>query len=84
MFFFNGIVNRHNCCYWSNEIPRLYNEVHYCIIELLQDVIDRGITNAIESNINNHPQYIEDHIIFQQDGATPHYAVVICEYFNET
>jgi len=27
-FFLNGTVNRHNCRYWSDTNPRIYNEVH--------------------------------------------------------
>lgn len=27
-FFLNGVVNRHNCRYWSDSNPRIYHEVH--------------------------------------------------------
>lgn len=27
-FFLNGIVNRHNCRYWSDSNPSIFHEVH--------------------------------------------------------
>lgn len=45
-------------------------------LELLQDAV------LIENNNNYHQPYIEDQIIFLQDGAPPHYTAVVREYFN--
>lgn len=57
------------------------NEETY--LELRQDVVDSAITNPIGNN-NKHQQHNEDQIIFQHEGTSPHYPVVVSEYLYQT
>lgn len=50
-------------------------------LRLLQEAIDPAITNIIENDNNN--QYVEGEVMFQQDGAPPHYAIAVRNYLNE-
>jgi len=42
-------------------------------LELLEDVINPTLTDIIE----NDKHYLEDQLVFQQNGALPHYARLI-------
>lgn len=48
-------------------------------LQLLEDAIDPALTDIIE----NVPEYDEDHLIFQQDGAPPHYALIVRQYLDQ-
>lgn len=111
-FFLNGVVNRHNCRYWSDFNPRIYHEVHTqqpqklnvwagifgdhlvgpfflpgnltgeMYLELLQGAIDPALTAIIENQ--NDRRYIANRLMFQQDGAPPHYALRVRQYLDQT
>jgi len=49
-------------------------------LELLEDIIDPTLINIIE----NDEHYLEDQLVFQQDGTPPHYAQYVCEYLDQT
>jgi len=42
-------------------------------LELLEDIINPTLTDIIE----NDKHYLEDQLVFQQNGALPHYARLI-------
>lgn len=48
-------------------------------LELLETTVDPTLTDIVE----NDNRYLEDHLIFQQDGAPPHFAVAVRQYLNE-
>lgn len=50
-------------------------------LRLLQESINPELTNIIAND--NNLQYVEDEVIFQQDGAPPHYAMAVRNYLNE-
>lgn len=106
-FYLNGIVNRHNCRYWSDENPRLFREVHTQHPEKLNvwagiygnhiigpffipgnltgqiylDLLENAIYPALVQVLENE----EDHqtIIFQQDGAPPHFVQPVRQFLDE-
>ena len=47
-------------------------------LDLLENAIDPALTNIIE----NDPAYSEQELIFQQDGAPPHYSLNVRNYLN--
>lgn len=49
-------------------------------LDLLENHIDPILTEIIENNAGN---YVEDQIVFQQDGAPPHYALPVREYLDQ-
>lgn len=49
-------------------------------LELLREVIDPRITTIIENDHN----LSEDLLVFQQDGAPPHFALPVRQFLNET
>ncbi|CAH2013085.1 unnamed protein product, partial [Acanthoscelides obtectus] len=76
-FLLNGVVNRHNCRYWSDSNPRIYHEVH------TQQSQKLNVWAAIIENQNDR-RYIANRLIFQQDGAPPHYALRVRQYLDQT
>lgn len=106
-FYLNGIVNRHNCRYWSDENPRLFREVHTQHPQKLNvwagiygnhiigpffipgnltgqiylDLLENAIYPALVQVLENE----EDHqtIIFQQDGAPPHFVQPVRQFLDE-
>ncbi|EFN87922.1 hypothetical protein EAI_08475, partial [Harpegnathos saltator] len=48
-------------------------------LELLEDIIDPMLTDVIE----NDEHYLEDQLVFQQDGASPHYAISVRRYLDQ-
>lgn len=48
-------------------------------LELLENAIYPALVDIIENNA----QYMENHLIFQQDGAPPHYALPVRQYLDE-
>ena len=50
-------------------------------LELLQEAVDPALTAIIE---NQHDRYVENRIMFQQDGAPPHYALFVRQYLDQT
>ncbi len=48
--------------------------------EWLEDAIHPKLVEILE----NDNGYMENRLIFQQDGAPPHYAAVICQYLDQT
>lgn len=104
-FFLNGLVNRHNCRYWSTENPHEFREAHtqypqklnvWCgimgdsiigpyfipgnlngemYLDLLQDVVVPAIEEIAANNDDIEP-------IFQQDGAPPHFALIVRNYLD--
>lgn len=49
-------------------------------LDLLENTIDPALTDIIENN----PGYVEADLIFQQDGAPPHYSQNVRNYLNNT
>lgn len=49
-------------------------------LDLLENAIDPALTHIIE----NDPAYNEQELIFQQDGAPPHYSQHVRNYLNNT
>lgn len=47
-------------------------------LDLMQNNMDPALTNIIKYNKN----YFEGHLIFQQDGALPHYALLVRQYLD--
>lgn len=47
-------------------------------LDLLENTIDPALTDIIENN----PGYVEAELIFQQDGAPPHYSQNVRNYLN--
>ncbi|XP_066157702.1 uncharacterized protein [Euwallacea fornicatus] len=108
-FSLNGIVNRHNCRYWSDINPHIFHEAHtqhpqklnvwagifgdhiigpYFIpgnltdetyLQLLEDFAYPQLVDLVENN----PDYSENLLTFQQDGAPPHYALAVRQFLNE-
>lgn len=46
------------------------------------NMLETEITAAINNIITNHRHEFPQHLIFQQDGASPHYAVRVRNYLN--
>ena len=49
-------------------------------LELLQNAIYPALVEIIE----NDDQYMENHLIFQQDGAPPHFELIVRQYLDQT
>lgn len=47
--------------------------------KLLQDLIDPVLTDIKSDN-----HYLENQLLFQQDGAALHFALPVCEYLFQT
>lgn len=107
-FYLNGIVNRHNCRYWSDENPRIFHEVRTqhpqkfnvwvgiygnhligpffipgdlngeIYLELLENTIYPALVQILENEEDHHT------IIFQQDGAPPHFAQPVRQFLDES
>ncbi|CAH1962421.1 unnamed protein product [Acanthoscelides obtectus] len=83
--FYEDMINRHNCRYWFDSNPRIYHEVHTQQPQKLNvwaNTIDPALTAIIENQ--NDRRYIANRLIFQQDGAPPHYALRVRKYLDQT
>ena len=97
-FKLNGVINRHNCCYWASTnqheklpVPDLHKRV----------MVWCGLTSGgligpyfFDQNVNARsylamlndflwPKVKRRGMIFQQDGASSHYAIVVRNWLDE-
>lgn len=99
MFKLNGHINRHNCVYWAAENPRIIieREVNLPGVVVWCAMSSKGIIGPFffENTVTGEsylkllrdefwPLVQEDNYFFQQDGATPHYAIVVRDWLNQT
>jgi len=97
-FKLNGVVNRHNCCYWAPSNPH----VQIPVSERAPGVmVWCGLTSCgiigpyfFEGNVTGQsylamlndflwPQIKRKRMYFQQDGASPHYATEVRKWLDE-
>lgn len=72
----NGTEHYHKCRYWfklQDFTRRAYTA--------LQNLLEDGINTAMTDIIQHDQQYVEDNVIFQQDGASLNFT--ICQYLNQ-
>lgn len=98
-FYLHGEINRHNCRYWSDSNPHLYRETYTQnpqklnvwagilgnnivgpFFILLRNDINPRITEILEQD----DQLTENELVYQQDGAPPHYTAPVRQFLNET
>ncbi|CAM4820866.1 unnamed protein product [Rotaria magnacalcarata] len=77
IFKVNGRVNRHNCVYWSDTNPHLVIEQELNVPQ----VVVWGGDNIIPQ-LEEHSSF--QTMIWQQDGAPPHYGQIVRDYLDDT
>ncbi|CAF4499633.1 unnamed protein product [Rotaria sp. Silwood2] len=81
----NGRVNRHNCVYWSDTNPHFIIEQE---LNVPQVIVWGGIWSNGMLKDNIIPQLREHSafqtMIWQQDGAPPHYGQIVRHYLDNT
>ncbi|CAF2008707.1 unnamed protein product [Rotaria magnacalcarata] len=94
----NGVVNRHNCMYWSSENPHIKFEVPntkqgvmvWCGLTssglLGPYFFKETATGSVYKQMlidYAWPYLKHKRLYFQPDGAGPHYAIVVCDWLDE-
>jgi hypothetical protein len=97
-FKLNGVINRHNCCYWASSNPHIQIPIKQFASGIM---VWCGITSAgiigpyffnetvVADNylatLNDYlwPQIKRKRMYFQQDGAGAHYAVQVRNWLDE-
>lgn len=98
-FKLNGHINRHNCVYWSNQNPHIIigKEVNLPGVTVWAAISSIGLIGPIffdgTVNANNYLQMLQTQFwprvrqqhncYFQQDGAPPHYGLVVRQWLDE-
>ncbi|MFW5443335.1 MAG: hypothetical protein ACKE51_03370 [Methylococcaceae bacterium] len=99
-FKLNGHINRHNCVFWNTENLHhiLEKDVNLPGVTVWCAISSNGIIGPYfhDGTVNSHsylnmlqnwfmPRVAEqDGLLFQQDGAPPHYALIVRQWLNDT
>ncbi|CAF0972421.1 unnamed protein product [Rotaria sp. Silwood1] len=83
IFKINGRINRHNCVYWSDANPHFIIEQELNVPQVIVwgGIWSNGVDNIIPQ-LEDHPNF--QTMIWQQDGAPPHYGQVVRNYLDDT
>ena len=84
-FYSDRQLNRHNCHYWSNGNPHWYRPLDHQ--NRWSIMAWCGIVNGyligpyfFEQNVDSATR---QRMWLQQNGAAPHYALIVCAFLNE-
>lgn len=99
-FKLNGHINKHNCVFWNTENLHhiLQKDVNLPGVVVWCAISSNGIIGPYfhDGNVNGQsylhmlqnwfmPRFPEEEgLIFQQDGAPPHYALTVRQWLNDT
>ncbi len=97
-FKLNGVINRHNCCYWAQANPHEQIPIQHtsagvmvwCAVTLTKIIgpyFFDGSVNA-DSYLTMLKEFLWPQVkckrmLFQQDGAPAHYALIVRDWLNE-
>lgn len=97
-FLLSGTVNRHNCCYWARSNPQVKMPVSESRLGVMVwcGITSGGIIGPyfFDENVTAEsylamlkdflwPKVKHKGMYFQQDGAPPHYALIVRDWLNE-